>query len=275
MTTLAGNPSVTERSSDMLSGTPRAHAIDRWIFVFMAAWFIAIVLAGFIPDSLMKIESVRAGERPPFPLVLHIHAVLMGSFLLLLLAQTWLMATGKTALHMRLGISAMVLAPALVIVGLVLAPTMYHMLWSEAQTALPGEREKLQGVLAIRENILLLQLRIGILFSFFLAIGLRARGRNAGLHKRMMFLATAMALPAGIDRIPWLVQSLPVSPVSPDLYTLVAVAPMFLWDVLRNSSVHRAYVIWIAVNIPFAVAVHGLWDTPMWHQTARQIMGVG
>ena len=275
MATLAGNPSVTERTSDVLSGTPRAHTIDRWIFVFMAVWFIAIVLAGFIPDSLMKIEAVRAGERPPFPLVLHLHAVLMGSFLLLLLTQTWLMATGKSAQHMRLGISAMVLAPALVIVGLVLAPTMYHMLWDEAQSALPGKREELQGVLAIRENILLLQLRVGILFSLFLAIALRARGRNAGLHKRMMFLATAMALPAGIDRIPWLVHSLPVSPVSPDLYTLVAVAPMFLWDVLRNRSLHRAYVIWIAVNIPFAVAVHGLWDTPMWHQTARQIMGVG
>lgn len=275
MATLAGNPSVTERTSDVLSGTPRAHTIDRWIFVFMAVWFIAIVLAGFIPDSLMKIEAVRAGERPPFPLVLHLHAVLMGSFLLLLLTQTWLMATGKSAQHMRLGISAMVVAPALVIVGLVLAPTMYHMLLDEVQSALPGKREELQGVLSVRENILLLQLRVGILFSLFLTIGLRARGQNAGLHKRMMFLATAMALPAGIDRIPWLVHSLPVSPVSPDLYTLVAVAPMFLWDVLRNRSVHRAYVIWIAVNIPFAVAVHGLWDTPMWHQTARQIMGVG
>ena len=274
MATLAENLSVTERRSDVLSGTPRAQTIDRWIFVFMAAWFIAIVLAGFIPDSLMKIEAVQAGERPPFPLVLHMHAVLMGSFLLLL-AQAWLMATGKSAQHMQLGKLAMVLAPALVIVGFVLAPTMYHMLWDEAQSALPGKQEELQGVLSVRENILLLQLRVGILFSLFLAIGLRARGQNAGLHKRMMFLATAMALPAGIDRIPWLVHSLPVSPVSPDLYTLVAVAPMFLWDVLRNRSVHRAYVIWIAVNIPFAVAVHGLWDTPMWHQTARQIMGVG
>ena len=76
------------RRDDLLSGTPRAHAIDRWIFVAMAAWFIAIVLAGFIPDSLMKIEMVRTGQRPPFPLVLHMHAVLMGSFLLLLLAPS-------------------------------------------------------------------------------------------------------------------------------------------------------------------------------------------
>lgn len=275
MTTLAGNLSVSEPGLDLLTGTPRAHALDRWIFVFMAAWFIAIVLAGFIPDSLMKIEAVQTGERPPFPLVLHMHAVLMGSFLLLLLAQTWLMATGKSAQHMRLGILGMVLAPALVIVGFILAPTMYHMGWDAAQAAPLGKREALLGALAVPENILLLQLRVGILFPLFLAIGLKARGRNAGMHKRMMFLATAMALPAGIDRIPWLVHSMPVSPLSPDLYTLLAVSPMFLWDVLRNRSVHSAYLIWLAVNIPFAMAVHGLWDTPMWHQTARQIMGVG
>lgn len=275
MATLAESPVHAERGLDLLSGTPRAHTVDRWIFVFMAAWFIAIVLAGFIPDSLMKIEAVRAGQRAPFPLVLHMHAVLMGSFLLLLLAQTWLMATGRSARHMRLGMLAMVLAPALVIVGLILAPTMYHMLWDEAQAALPGKREALLGELGVRENILLLQMRIGILFPLFLTIALKARGRNAGMHKRMMFLATAMALPAGIDRIPWLIHSMPGSPLSPDLYTLVAVAPMFLWDVLRNRAVHRAYVIWLALYIPFALAVHGLWDTPAWHQMARQIMGVG
>lgn len=275
MATLIETSSVAERRLDVLSGTPRAHAIDRWIFVFMAAWFIVIVLAGFVPDSLMKIEAVRAGERPPFPLVLHIHAILMGSFLLLLLAQAWLMATGRSAQHMRLGMVAMVLVPALVAVGFVLAPTMYHMLWDGAQAAPPGRQEEMQGRLAVLENILLLQLRIGILFPLFIAIGLKARGRNAGLHKRMVFLGTAMALPAGIDRIPWLLHSMPTTPLSPDLYTLLAIAPMFLWDVLRNRSVHPAYGVWLAVNIPFAMAVHGLWDAPEWHRAARELMGVG
>ena len=45
---------------DHLSGTPRAHAIDRWIYVFTAASFIAIVLTGFIPASLAKIAAVEA-----------------------------------------------------------------------------------------------------------------------------------------------------------------------------------------------------------------------
>ncbi|MEO5611569.1 MAG: hypothetical protein ABIT68_02215 [Sphingomicrobium sp.] len=274
MATIAKGFTGTESRIDVLSGTPRAHVIDRWIFVFMAAWFIAIVLTGFIPDSIMKIGMVRAGARPPFPPVLHMHAVLMGSFLLLLLTQTTLMATGRRALHMKLGIAGVILAVALVTVGFVLAPTMYHETWNALQSAPAAGRAKLQEVVAIKENILLLQLRIGILFPLFLAIGIRARNGNAGLHKRMMILATVMALPAGIDRIAWLPTTIPASPLSVDLYTILAISPMLVWDVVRNHSVHRAYWIWFAVTLPVAVVVNLLWDTPAWHATARQIMGV-
>ena len=241
----------------------------------MAAWFIAIVLAGFIPSSLGKIAAVQAGERAPFPVIMHMHALLMGSFLLLLLAQTWLMATGRTQYHMRLGVLAVVLVPLLVIVGFLLASAMYHVTWTALQTAqTPEALEKLQSRLSFQENIKLIQIRVGILFPLFLAIGLRARGRNAGLHKRMMILATAMALPAGIDRIPWLPTTLPVNPVSPDLYTLLAVSPMVVWDVVRNRRVHEAYWVWLAVNLPFAIAVHALWDTPWWHATVPGLLGV-
>ena len=274
MATVAGRFPLKERRPDVLSGTPRAHAIDRWIFVFMAAWFIVITLTGFIPDSLTKIELVRTGQRPPFPLVMHLHAVLMGSFLLLVLAQTWLMATGRRQYHMQLGLLALVLAPALVVVGFILAPTMYYQLWDSLQSAPPEAREKLEAAVSRSENIKLVQMRIGVLFSLFIAMGLRVRGRDAGLHKRMMILATAIPLPAGIDRIAWLPNTFPESALSPSLYTLAAVLPMFVWDVIRNRSVHRAYWIWLGVSLPFVVVENALWDTPWWHATARQMMGV-
>src|SRR5438270_7722056 len=73
---------------DLLSGTPRAGFIDRWIYVFTAASFIVIVLAGFIPDSLQNLAMIKAHQRPPYTLIADLHAVVMGSFLLLLLAQT-------------------------------------------------------------------------------------------------------------------------------------------------------------------------------------------
>jgi hypothetical protein len=265
----AGNP-----RSDRLSGTPRARAMDRWIYVFTAASFIVITLVGFIPDSVGKIAAVQAGARPPFPLVLHLHAALMGSFLLLLLAQTVLVATGRRDRHMRLGRLAMVLAPALVLVGFILVPTIYHSVWNAARTAPPETREALRQAVLRLDNIMLLQLRIGLLFPLLLFIGLRARGGNSGLHKRMMILAPAMALPAAIDRIAWLPTTLPASPLATDLYTLLAVSPMLVWDLVRNRTVHPAYLIWLAVALGPTLAVHALWNTPWWHATAPHLMGV-
>ena len=210
-TIAAGNPRL-ERLPDALSGTPRAHAIDRWIYVFMAAWFIVIVLVGFIPDAMMKVALVKAGGRPPFPLVLHVHAVLMGSFLLMLLAQTWLMATGRKAVHMKLGVVGAVLAAALVVVGFILAPTMYYQVWGGATFGPPRVRAALAPVLPHVENILLLQIAAGIMFGGFITIALSARARDAGMHKRMVILAIAVPLGAAIDRMTWLPSTMPGLP---------------------------------------------------------------
>jgi len=272
--TIAALISKTERRPDILSGTPRAHAIDRWIFLFMAAWFIVIVLAGFIPDAIMKVAMVRAGARAPFPAVMHVHAVLMGSFLLLLLAQTWMVATGRCALHKQVGIAAFVLVPLLVIVGIILAPTMYYQVWGGVHFGPPQVRAALSPVLPMLENILLLQISAGLLFALFIIIALQARATHSGLHKRMMILATAVPLGAAIDRMVWLPSTLPASPVSTDVYIFAALSPMFVWDVVRNRRVHEAYWIWAAVYVPVAALVAVLWDTPAWHATARHIMGV-
>lgn len=263
------------RGLDALSGEARAHAIDRWIYVISAALFIAIILTGFIPDSLEKIAKVRSGARPPFPLVLHMHAVLMASFMTLLLAQTVLVATGRRELHMKVGLAAFVIAPALVLVGIVLVPTMYHQTSDALRAATtPAARDKLQKVLLAKDDIMLLQFRIALLFPVMLALALMARRVDSGFHKRMMILASAIPLGAGIDRIDWLPSTLPGSPIASDLYMLAAISPMFVWDLVRNQRIHRAYIVWIAMVLPVALAVYWLWDTPGWHATAHRIMGV-
>lgn len=274
MATIADRFSFKERRPDMLSGTPRAHAVDRWIFVFMAAWFIVVTLVGFIPDAIGMVADVQAGRRPPLPPILHVHAIAMGSFLLLLLAQSVLMATGRTEQHKRLGVVAFALVPVLVVVGLILAPTIYHQMWDFAQAEPSPARTQIQGVLHALENILLLQMRVGIVFPLCIAIGLKARAGNAGLHKRMMFLGTAVALGASLDRMAWLPTTLPATPVSQDFWVLAALSPMIVWDLVRNKKLHEAYWIWLVVYVPACLVVYSLWDTPTWHSTARAIMGV-
>jgi len=273
MATIAGRTFLEERR-DVLSGTPRAGFVDRWIFVGMAAWFIFVVLVGFIPDAIGKVQAVQAGLRPPFPIVLHMHAVAMGAFLLLLLTQTVMVATGREVLHRQLGIAAFVLVPVLVVVGIVLAPTMYYQTWDALQTAPPEARPALQQVLGIREDILLLQISAGVLFAIFISIALSARVKNSGLHKRMMFLATAVPLAASIDRMDWLPSSLPANPWATDLWIIVALAPMLVWDIVRNRKVHEAYWIWLAIYVPACLAIDFLWDKPAWHVMARHILRV-
>lgn len=258
---------------DILSGTPRAHAIDRWIYAAMAAWFILLVLVGFVPDSMMKIAAVQAGLRPAFPLAMHLHAALMGSFLLLLLAQTTLVAMGRCDLHVRVGVVGLVLAPALVIAGFALVPSNYQMAVELSQAGSEAAKRAMAAQLPRMENILLIQIMIGILFTLFIAIGLRARGRDAGFHKRMMILATAIPLSAAFARMPWLPTTLPANPLSQGFYVVLAVTPMLTWDVIRNRSVHRAYWIWLAAYLAGIASITLLWDTPWWHATARAILG--
>jgi hypothetical protein len=249
-------------------------AIDRWIYVFMATFFIVITLTGFVPDSLAQTAAIAAGARPAFPPVLHVHAVLMGSFLLLLFAQTTLAASGKLEYHRRLGVAAVVIAPALVVAGFILVPTMYHQIWDGMQMAPAEARAGIQEFLRQFDNIMLVQIRIGILFPLFVLIALRARKRDSGVHKRMMFLAIAVALPAAFDRITWLPTTLPESPVAPDLYILLALAPMFVWDLVRTRTVHKAYWIWIAFMAPSSIVIHSLWGTNWWHATAPRLVGL-
>ena len=272
MSTIA-TPQATQAGYNRSEST-LTYAIDRWIYVFMAALFIAITLTGFIPDSFAKIAAVATGERPPFPLVLHLHSILMGSFLFLLFAQTTLAATGRLKYHRRLGVAAFVLAPAIVVVGFILVPTMYHQIWDGMQTASVEAQAGIQALLRFFDNIMLIQIRVGILFPLFILIALMVRKSDSGLHKRMMFLAIAPALPAAFDRITWLPHTLPASPLSPDLYILLAVAPMFIWDLVRTRSVHKAYWIWLAFMVPSSILIHSLWDTNWWHATAPRLVGL-
>ncbi|MDX2211419.1 MAG: hypothetical protein SFV20_13805 [Sphingopyxis sp.] len=252
-----------------------AAIIDRWIFVFMAALFFVTALAGFVPDSLMKVELVAASKRPPFPMILHVHAALMGAWLTLLLVQATLMATGNRAHHMKLGVASLVLAPAIVISGFILVPTIYGQYWDAAAVASGTDLAGLQADLERKGNILLRQIQGGLLFSTFVILALRARKLDPGFHKRMMFLATVVPLPAAIARLTWLPSTAPASPLSLDLYTLAWIAPMFLWDFYRQHSVHRAYIVWLALWVPTTVVVNALWGTGWWQSVAPKIMGFG
>lgn len=246
---------------------------DRWIYVFMAALFIATVLVGFIPDSNRMLANVAAGARPPLPPILHVHAALMGSWLTLLLVQATLMATGRRTFHMQLGLLGMVLAPAMVIAGFVLIPTMDGQIIEGIRHGPPPVAAELKTILPLVMNIMLIQMRAGFVFAVLVAIALTVRRSDSDVHKRLLFLATAAPLPAATDRMTWLPSSMPGAAWTVELWPLVVLAPMILWDLYRLKRVHRAYWIWLGVAIVPAAAMHLLWGSPWWFKTALGLLG--
>jgi hypothetical protein len=249
-----------------------ARFADRWIYVFMAGLFVLTTLVGFIPDSMGMLAAVRAGQRPPLPPIYHAHAVLMGSWLLLLLTQSTLVAVGRTAFHRRLGLAGTVLAPAMVAAMIGMVTTSWFGIAATPAGAMSPEA--LQSTKFLVANLTLEQIRTAFLFSLFVGWALWVRKSDSETHKRLLIVATLMPLPAAIDRITWLYSTLPTSPTTLQLYSLLWLLPALIYDIARRGSVHRAYVLGIAINLPFVAASQLLWGSAWWMATAPKLMGV-
>lgn len=250
-----------------------ARFADRWIYVFMAGLFICTVLLGFIPDSMAKLAAVRAHQRPPFPPIMHVHALLMGSWLSLLLIQALLMATGRRALHRKLGLLATVLVP-LMLVAMVLIVKMGFERVAAAAAAPGVDSAAISNLRLLLSTLLPEQIRSALLFGVFTGWALWVRNRDSEMHKRLMVLATLMPLPAGIDRIRWLPSTLPASADSLCLYTLLWLTPVLIYDLVRRGRIHRAYLIGVGLNLPLMVAAHFIVRSPRWLAAAPRLLGM-
>jgi hypothetical protein len=249
-----------------------AAVADRWIWVFMAALFFVTVLAGFIPTSISKLDAVSTGARPPLPGFMHFHAFVMGVWITLLLAQSSLMATGNRSLHMKLGIVSVVLIPA-VIIGMVgVAGANITQLATIAPGLLP--EDALNERRALLSNLIIGQTRSVFLFGVLTFWAVLVRKDDPETHKRLMFFATIAPLSAAIDRMAWLREIGPEPPLFQDITQLVWFAPLFIYDLWRRGRLHRAYVIGIAISLPFIVFRHVATDTDWWLAFAPTIFGI-
>src|SRR4051794_3607926 len=85
----------------------------RRFYVGMAIAIAITVFAGFSRSYFLKSYF----GSPDLSLLLHIHGAIFTSWVLFLLAQTTLVATGRTYIHRRMGVAGGVLALLLVVVG--------------------------------------------------------------------------------------------------------------------------------------------------------------
>ena len=106
----------------MASGVIRQgnHRLENLFFSGMAVLILGTVFLGFARSYYL------AGVfKAPLPnLIVHIHGAVFSSWILLLIAQTSLVAAGRTDLHRRLGLLGFALACVVVILGLLAATRM-------------------------------------------------------------------------------------------------------------------------------------------------------
>ena len=160
---------------------------DDVFFLAMATVALLVVFIGFAPTYFL------AGLlRAPLPNALvHIHGAAFTVWILLFLAQIFLVASGRVQMHRRLGRAGMGLAFVMVILGILTASDRLA-----RHTAHPtGETvEDVRAFYAI-------PLADIILFSTFVYLAYRNRGLPT-VHKRLMLFATFSLLDAGFDRWP-------------------------------------------------------------------------
>lgn len=251
------NPASSAPATRGTVGTARFQTLpsDHRFFTLMAIVTAVTILAGFSRTYLPKVVT----GAPPVPLLVHIHAAVFASWLVLFVTQTALVFSGRTAVHRRLGIAGVVLAALMLVVG--------------STTAIAVARLGHRGIPGVEfpdaQGFLLLNLSSIIVFATLVGAGWYFR-RNAPTHKRLMLLATVGGLVGpGVSRLPFASGKPPVIGVLALAFLLAG--PVY--DLVTRRRVHRAYLwggLLALASIPPVVAQ--LSATAAWHSLAALLL---
>jgi hypothetical protein len=238
--------------------SPVAGTHDRSFYTGMAIALAVTVLIGFSSTYYMRL----LGEAPmttlsgrPMNALLHWHGALFTGWVLLFIVQTALIAAHRVKLHQRLGIVGVVLAGAMVMVGVSTA-----IAGAAAGSAPPGVDPLAFLVVPFFDMLLFAGFIIG-------AVVLR---RNKEAHKRLMLLAYISIVVAAVARVPGV---LPFGPLVFFGLAFVFLAFGVLYDVFSRRRVHKAYI-WggsiLVLSVPLRLAISG---TEAWRRFAELLVG--
>jgi hypothetical protein len=216
----------------------------RRFYVGMAIAIAITVFAGFSRSYFLKAWY----GTPELSRLLHLHGLVFTTWVLFFLAQTTLVATGRTYLHRRMGIAGAILAALVVVVG----TTVAIMRAKTGTSPIPGVPPL--GFLAIPFFDM-------VVFAILVGTALYFR-RRLESHKRLMTLSMITLLPAPIARLHF-----PMLPPGPPTFFGLAdlfIVAMLVYDLSTRRRVHPA-TIWggllIVASQPLRLMISG---TPAW-----------
>ena len=238
------------------------HRHDR---TMIAAVVFAIWLAIVIGFGMDIVRRSHTGALH-FALIVHLHVLAYTGWLALLAAQVFLVRTGRVAVHKRLGLAALVLLPAMIVLG---PATAYYGVANN-----PYMPDKWIAWLSVNYTN-------AVGSAVLLAAGFLMR-RNPSAHKRLMLMGTIALTEPGFSRI-WLD---PLSTRLGEGYlpfyfsayigTFVLVLAVGAYDLATRRHLHPAYVasaLWIFANEALATWLfyQSFWLTWMKAATGHKI----
>ncbi|SEJ36172.1 hypothetical protein SAMN05216327_10934 [Dyadobacter sp. SG02] len=227
--------------------TPRSVNIrkGRYFFVSMAILFPILVALGFVPDYQMF-----AQENIQLHWFLHVHGLIMTTWLGIFLAQTLLIAKDNVKRHRQLG-------PIGFVFGILVWASLVGITVRALIVNNPPESSG-------QFDILFIQLYLLILFGIFFVWGMLVR-KQAAVHKRLLLLATLIVIQAGIDRIRFL-PGLGIAVFVRFIYLDMLLIPLFIYDWLSLRRIH--FITWFGtlVIVIFQTGITLSWGSPGWHR---------
>jgi FtsH-binding integral membrane protein len=250
MATAAAHASNSVTVHDGLPG----RRYDHVFFSGMALLILASVFLGFARSYYL------AGVfHAPLPsLIIHIHGAAFSTWILLLVAQTSLVAAGRVDIHRRLGIAGFLLACLMVVLG-VLAAT-------EALS-----RPNTPSGLDVK-TFYIIPMTDMLIFAVLIFFAFRAR-RNPPAHKRIILVATIGLMIAAISRWPFVfVHRKPLVAALLSYFFLLILVGYDLWS---TRKVHRA-TIWAGAFLIFVQQLRfPIGQTAVWHAFATWAQSLG
>jgi uncharacterized membrane protein YozB (DUF420 family) len=239
--------------------TPRARLnAERRFYLTLILMMIATVVFGFARSVFLR-PLFPAFPTPPEPFF-YIHGVLYFAWLALMLVQASLIARRNPALHMRLGVVAYALVPAMIAMGVI---------GSLIAARRPGG---FVGVPVPPLQFLAVVLGDMVMFGLFAALALAYR-RQPQAHKRLILLAGIVLMDPSIGR--WPVDALAQIPdYSLWLKIVLFLVPLIVWDVATLKRLHWTPLLGSIVLIAEGLARGPLGATPQWLTFAKWATGL-
>ena len=226
------------------SAAIRTRQRTRRFYVGMAIAIAITVFAGFSRTYFLKAYY----GTPELSRLLHLHGLVFTTWVLFFLAQTTLVAAGKTYIHRRMGVAGAVLAALVLVLGT-----------TTAILRVKGGAAPIPGVSPL--SFLAIPLFDMLVFGILVGAALYFR-RRLEAHKRLMTLGMIALTSAPIARLHF--PMLPPGPLTFFGLTDLFILALLIYDLATRRGVHPA-TIWggllIVASQPLRLMVSG---TPAW-----------